>query len=67
MSNGHGPKDGIKFKAAVVGSSPEGVVTFKSDDPRVYDYFSEHMDYTVNVTATVVGDAGSTDDIPKVP
>lgn len=66
MSNGHAP--GIKFKSKLVGITPEGVVSFKADDAqRVIRYFSEYPTAEYDVTATVVGDAGSAGDLPETP
>lgn len=67
MSNGHGPKDGVKFSGTFLSVTQDGVVSFKTDDPDVISYFADKDGQSFNVTATVAGDAGSTGDLPEAP
>lgn len=67
MSNGHKP--GIEFHAESATVLADGVA-FKcgeEDVKRIAEYFAEYNSPSFSVSATVVGDAGSTGDIPEAP
>lgn len=67
MSNGHGPKDGIKFVADTATVIVDGVAFRVGDVQPLVEYFAKYPGQSFNVTATVVGDAGSTDDTAEAP
>ena len=67
MSNGPSPKDGIKFQASSAIIMVDGVAFQVTDIEPLAEYFAKYPGARFNVTATVVGDAGSAADSPKAP